>query len=95
MIEDKEGDAEKNEEVDVELNNTKAASPFSLFDNRFFNHHCHIKCVCLCNEEEKENTCELCEIRFFNVLLPRPPLTPIDGRQIAVSGPIAHYNRFS
>ena len=21
--------------------------------------HCHFKCVCLCNEEEKENTCEL------------------------------------
>ena len=35
MIEDKdtEGDAEKNEEVDVQLNNTKAAPPFSLVDD--------------------------------------------------------------
>jgi hypothetical protein len=47
MIEDKEGDAEKNEAVDVQLNNTKAAPPFSLVDDRLFNHHRHFKCVCL------------------------------------------------
>jgi hypothetical protein len=29
MFEDKEGDAEKNEEVDVQRNNTKAAPPSS------------------------------------------------------------------
>ena len=37
MIEDKEGDAEKNEAVDVQLNNTKAAPPFSFVDDWFFN----------------------------------------------------------
>jgi hypothetical protein len=59
MIEEKEGDAKKNEEVEVQLKNTKAAPPFSLVDDRFYNHRCHFKCICLRNEEEKENTCEL------------------------------------
>ena len=37
MIEDKEGDAEKQEVVGVQLNDANAAPPFVLVDARFFN----------------------------------------------------------
>jgi hypothetical protein len=59
--------------VDVQLDNTKAAPPFSFVDDWFFNHHCHFKCVCLRNEEEKKNTCELSVWFYFLCLGATPP----------------------
>jgi hypothetical protein len=48
MFEDNEGDAEKNEEVDVQLNNTKAAPPFSSTQGL---ERAHINCSRLSNAD--------------------------------------------